>query len=85
MYVPFNQCQSLKTPKDFTVIFSVLDVKINTAKLNVYKKVLWEVCKNFVGAEEFFRDKFEEICCDKKLLSVERGKLILPIKDCDSF
>ena len=39
MYVLFNQRHSLKTLKDFTVITSVLNVKMNTAKLNVYKKV----------------------------------------------
>ena len=40
---------------------------MNTAKLNIYKKVLQEVCKNFVGAEEFIRDQIEEICCNEKL------------------
>ena len=75
MYVLFNQRQSLKTPKDITMITSVLDVKMNTAKLNVYKKVLQEVCKNFVGAEEFIRDKVEDICCNEQLLSVEEVNL----------
>ena len=75
MYVLFNQRQSLKTPKDITMITSVLDVKMNTAKLNVYKKVLQEVCKNFVGAEEFIRDKIEDICCNEQLLSVEEVNL----------
>ena len=75
MYVLFNQRQSLKTPKDITMITSVLDVKMNTAKLNVYEKVLQEVCKNFVGAEEFIRDKIEDICCNEQLLSVEEVNL----------
>ena len=75
MYVLFNQRQSLKTPKDITMITSVLDVKMNTAKLNVYEKVLQEVCKNFVGAEEFIRDKVEDICCNEQLLSVEEVNL----------
>ena len=43
---------------------------MNNAKLNVYKKVLQEVCENFVGAEEFIKRKIEEICCNEKL-SVE--------------
>ena len=43
---------------------------MNTAKLYVYKKALQEVWQNFVGAEEFIRDKIEEICCNEKL-SVE--------------
>ena len=75
MYVLFDQHQSLKTPKDITMITSVLDVKMNTAKLNVYKKVLQEVCKNFVGAKEFIRDKIEDICCNEQLLSVEEVNL----------
>ena len=48
---------------------------MNTAKLNVYKKVLQEGCKNFVEAEEFVRDKIEEIWCNEKLLSVEEVNL----------
>ena len=43
---------------------------MNTAKLNVYKKVLQEVCQKFVGTEEFIKDKIEEICCNE-MLSLE--------------
>ena len=43
---------------------------MNTAKLNVHKKVLQEVCEKFIGAKEFIKDKIEEICCNEKL-SVE--------------
>ena len=39
-------------------------------KLNVYKKVLHKVCEKFDGAEEFIKEKIEEICWQKKL-SVE--------------
>ena len=35
------------------------------------KKILQEVCQNFVGAEEFTRDKIEEICCNEKLSEEE--------------
>ena len=42
----------------------------NNVKLNVYKKVLQEVCKKFYGVEEFTRDKIEEYCNNEKL-SVE--------------
>ena len=41
---------------------------MNPAKYNVYKQVLLEVFKNFVVAEEFIRDKIEEICCHENLL-----------------
>ena len=53
----------------------IKNVKINTAKLYVHKKVLQEVCQEFIGAEEFVRDKIEEICCNEKLLSVEEVNL----------
>ena len=43
---------------------------MNTAKLSVCKKVLQEVHQKSVGAEEFIKDKIEEIFCTKKL-SVE--------------
>ena len=43
---------------------------MNTAKLNVHKKVLQEVCEKLIGAKEFIKDKIEEICCNEKL-SVE--------------
>ena len=35
------------------------------------KKILQEVCQNFVGAEEFTRDKIEEICCNENLSEEE--------------
>ena len=44
-----------------------LNVKINSAKLNVYKKVFQEVYEKFDGAEEFITDKIEEICCNERL------------------
>ena len=58
---------------------------MNTTKLNAYKKVLQEGCKNFVGAEEFVRDKIEEICCNEKLLSVEEVNLFCSWKTAAAF
>ena len=43
---------------------------MNKTKLNVYKKVLYEVCEKFDGTEEFIKKKIGEICCQVKL-SVE--------------
>ena len=43
---------------------------MNKTKLNVYKKVLHDVCEKFDGAEEFINLKIEEISCQEKL-SVE--------------
>ena len=39
-------------------------------KVNVYKKVLQEVCENFDGAKQFIKEKIEEIGSNGKL-SVE--------------
>ena len=43
---------------------------MNNAKLNFYKKVLQEDFQSFPGAEDFIRDKIDEICSNEKL-SVE--------------
>ena len=45
---------------------------MNNAKLSFYKKVLPEVYEKFDGAEEFIKNKIEEICSNEKLL-VEEG------------
>ena len=34
---------------------------MNETKLNVYKKVLHVVCEKFNGAEEFIKERIEEI------------------------
>ena len=39
--------------------------------LNVYKKVLQEICEKFDGAKEFVRDKIEGICSNEKLSAEE--------------
>ena len=57
---------------------------MNSAKLNVYKKALREVCKNFAGAEEFIKDKIEKICCNEKL-SVEEVNLFCLWKIATTF
>ena len=44
---------------------------MTSAKLNVYRKVLQEIWEKFDGAEEFIRDRIQEICCNKKLSAEE--------------
>ena len=56
---------------------------MNNAKLNVYKKVLQEVCEKFDGAEEFIKEKIEEICNNGKL-SVEEVTCLF-MNDYDNF
>ena len=46
-------------------------LRMNKTKLNVYKKVLHEVCQKFNGAEEFINQKIKEICCQEKLSAEE--------------
>ena len=64
MYYLIN-CEIIDYVKTFrdlglTTCALVENVKMNTAKLNVYKKVLQEVCQEFIGVEEFI--KAEQIC-----------------------
>ena len=44
--------------------------KINNVKINVYKKVLQELCGRFNGAEAYIKERIEELCSENKL-SVE--------------
>ena len=48
----------------------LVEAKMNNAKLNVYKKVLQEVWEKFNGAEDFIKERIEELCSNGKL-SVE--------------
>ena len=66
-----------KTLRDLGLTTSALvkNIKVNTVKLKVYKKVLQEVCKNFVRAEEFNKHKTKDFCCKEKLLSLEEVPL----------
>ena len=56
---------------------------MNSTKLYVYKKVLQEVCKKFDGAEEFIKNKIEEICSNGKLSVKEVTYLFM--NDYDNF
>ena len=39
---------------------------MNNLKFKIYKTVHKEVSKKYDGAEEFIKQKIEEICCQKK-------------------
>ena len=43
---------------------------MNNTKINVYKKVLQELCEKFNGAEAYIKERIEELCSENKL-SVE--------------
>ena len=40
---------------------------MNNTKLNVYKKVLQEVCEKLIGAEEYIKQRIEALCSESKL------------------
>ena len=46
-----------------------MKANMNNARLNAYKKVLQEVCEKFNGAEQYIKERFEELYSRK--LSVE--------------
>ena len=52
-------------------------------KINVYKKVLQEVCEKFDGAGEFIKEKIEERCSNRKLSGEEVTCLFM--NDYDNF
>ena len=43
---------------------------MSNTKLNVYKKVLQEVCEKFNGVEQYIKERIE-VLCSKSKLSVE--------------
>ena len=49
---------------------------MNNVKLNVYKQVLQKVCEKFNGAEDFIKERIEELCSNGKL-SLDRGNLFV--------
>ena len=43
------------------------EAKMNNTKINVYKKVLQELCEKFNGAEAYIKERIEELCSENKL------------------
>ena len=44
---------------------------MSNTKLNVYKKVLQEVCEKFNGAEQYIKERIEVLCSKSKLSAEE--------------
>ena len=44
-----------------------MKVNMSNTKLNVYRKVLQEVCEKFNGAEQYIKERIEELCSESKL------------------
>ena len=40
---------------------------MSDTKLNVYKKVLQDVCEKFNGAEQYIKERIDELCSESKL------------------
>ena len=49
---------------------------MNNIKINIYKKVLQEVCEKFDDVKAFVRERIEELCNQKKIFS-GRGNLFV--------
>ena len=62
----------LKPKKKFSNAFEILELNnISNTKLNVYKKVLQEVCEKFNGAEQYIKERIEVLCSESKLSAEE--------------
>ena len=48
-----------------------MKVNMSNTKLNVYKKVLQEVCEKFNGAEQYTKERIEVLCSESKLSEEE--------------
>ena len=44
-----------------------MKVNMSNTKLNVYKKVLQEVCEKFNGAEQYIKERIKELWSESKL------------------
>ena len=44
---------------------------MSNTKLNVYKKVLQEVCEKFNGTEQYIKERIEVLCSESKLSAEE--------------
>ena len=44
-----------------------MKVNVSNTNLNVYKKVLQEVCEKFNRAEQYIKERIEELCSKSKL------------------
>ena len=60
-----------------------MKANMNNTKINIYKKVLQEVCEKFNDAESFLREIIEELCNEKKLSAEEVTYLI--VNDYNNF
>ena len=49
---------------------------MNNTKINIYKKVLQEVCEKFNDVEAFVRERIEELCNAKTLSAEELTYLV---------
>ena len=56
---------------------------MSNIKLNVNKNVLQEVCEKFNGAEQYIKEKVEELCNESKLPVDEVTYLLM--NDYDNF
>ena len=51
------------------------EANLNTTKVIIYKTVLEEVCEKFNGVEASVKERIEELCNEKKIIS-RRGNML---------
>ena len=51
------------------------EANMNSTRVIIYKTVLQEVCEKFNGVEAFVKERIEELCNEKKIIS-RRGNLL---------
>ena len=59
------------------------EAKMNNTKINVYKKVLQELCEKFNGAEAYIKERIEGLFSEDKF-SVEETTYLF-MKDYNNF
>ena len=51
------------------------EANMNSTRVIIYKKILQEVCEKFNGVGAFVKERIEELCNEKKIIS-RRGNLL---------
>ena len=66
----FSAASVKETKRNQKQLLRTREAKLNNTKVNVYKKVLQELCEKFNGAEAYIKERIDELCSENKL-SVE--------------
>ena len=79
----FSTASVKEIPRKQKQLVRTREAKMNNVKINVYKKVLQELCEKFNGAEAYTKERIQELCSKNKL-SVEEVTYLF-MKDYNNF